>query len=123
MANNYTKGILYGIISLLFLSLEPIIANSRPAEIDSFIYGAMTSIIMSTFFFPLMLLERKRIKSSIADSDSNLESEKIKELNSLLNGYKNHKLLFVYLGINFAIVYVLFFWGYAPAGVQNLQNN
>ena len=116
---NYAKGILYGIISLLFLSLEPIIANSRPAEIDSFIYGAMTSIIMSMLFFPLMLLERKKLKSSLVNSDSTLDNKEIQELNSLLNGFKNHKLLLLYLGINFALAYVLFFWGYELAGAIN----
>jgi drug/metabolite transporter (DMT)-like permease len=117
--NNYTKGIVYGIISLLFLSLEPIIANSRPVEIDSIIYGAMTSIIMSMIFFPLMLLERKRLKSSMVNTDNALENVRIKGLNSPLNGFKNHRLLFIYLGINFAIVYVLFFWGYELAGAIN----
>jgi len=116
---NYAKGILYGIISLLFLSLEPIIANSRPAEIDSFIYGAMTSIIMSTIFLPLMLLERNRIKANLVNLDSTTESEKIQEINTLLNGFKNHRLLFIYLGINFAIVYVLFFYGIELAGAIN----
>jgi drug/metabolite transporter (DMT)-like permease len=116
---NYAKGIIYGLISLIFLSLEPIIANSRPAEIDSFIYGAMTSIIMSTIFLPLMLLERKRLKTNLVSLNSATENEKIQELNSLLNGFKNHKWLFVYLGINFACAYVLFFWGYELAGAIN----
>jgi len=116
---NYAKGIAYGIISLLFLSLEPIIANSRPAEIDSFIYGAMTSIIMSAIFLPLMLLERKRLKTNLESLDSVKENEKIQEVNSLLNGFKNHRWLFIYLGINFAFAYVLFFWGYELAGAIN----
>ena len=116
---NYAKGILYGVISLLFLSMEPIIANSRPAEIDSIIYGAITSIIMSAIFLPLMLLERKRIKANLIALDSTTENEKVQELNSLLNGFKNHKWLFVYLGINFACAYVLFFWGYELAGAIN----
>jgi drug/metabolite transporter (DMT)-like permease len=66
-----------------------------------------------------MLAERKRIKSNIAKLDSNLESEKIQEFESLLNGFKNHKLFLIYLGITFAIVYVLFFWGYELAGAIN----
>jgi len=71
----------------------------------------MTSVIMSMIFFPLMLVERKRIKSNIANLDPNLENEKIQEFESLLNGFKNHKLFLIYLGITFAFVYVLFFWG------------
>lgn len=51
MDKNYAKGIVFGLISLLFVSLQPIIANSRPKEIDSFIYGTMTSILLC-FFFP-----------------------------------------------------------------------
>ena len=66
-----------------------------------------------------MILERKKIKSSLVNLDSNLESEKIQELNSLLSGFKNHRLLFIYLGINFAIVYVLFFYGFELAGAIN----
>ena len=66
-----------------------------------------------------MLLERNRIKANLVNLDSTTESEKIQEINTLLNGFKNHRLLFIYLGINFAIVYVLFFYGIELAGAIN----
>ncbi|MFX1277686.1 MAG: DMT family transporter [Promethearchaeota archaeon] len=116
---NYTKGIIYGVISLIFVSLEPIIANLRPEELDSIIYGAMLSIILCTFFFPLMLLEKQRMKSKYLMQDNIIDSNDIVEPKSLFIVFKNNKKLLIYLGINFAVAYVLFFLGYQLAGAIN----
>ncbi len=116
---NYARGIIFGVISLIFVSFQPIIANSRPAEIDSYVYGTMTSIMLCMFFFPLMLVERKRLKLKIIELDSITETAQIQGLKTLMNGYKEHKVLLLYLGINFAFAYVFFFWGYELAGAIN----
>ena len=105
------------------MSSEPIIANSRPAEIDSYIFATITCLIMSIVFFPLWLLERKKLTTDLlkcsSDNSADNENKEFRELDSLLNGYKNHKKLFVYLGINFSVAGVLFFWGYQLAGAIN----
>jgi len=116
---NYAKGIGFGIISLFFVSMQPIIANSRSAEVDSFLYSAMTSILLFIFFFPLTFIERRRFKNELSNLDNDMDTQKIEELNTFLDGFKNHKFLLLYLGINFAFAYVLFFWGYELAGAIN----
>jgi len=66
-----------------------------------------------------MCVERRKFKNKISNLESHTDIKKIEELNSLLNGFKNHKFLLLYLGINFAFAYVLFFWGYELAGAIN----
>jgi len=61
-----------------------------------------------------MLIERKRIKLSHERELINLE-----ELSTILNGWKNNKILLIYIGINFGIAQVLFFLGYQLAGAIN----
>ena len=65
-------------------------------------------------FFPLMLVERKRIRSNYRKNLFNSS-----EIYSLLYGYKKNKLLLIYLGINFAIAQILFFLAYQIAGAIN----
>ena len=63
--------------------------------------------------------ERRKFKNTLSNLDTDTDTEKIEELNSLLDGFKNNKFLLLYLGINFAFAYVLFFWGYELAGAIN----
>ncbi|MFX1495628.1 MAG: EamA family transporter, partial [Promethearchaeota archaeon] len=111
---NYIKGIPFAIIALFLVSLQPIVANSRPEVLDSYIFAAMTCIIQVPIFFPMVLVERKQIRASI-DLDPTLFEEK----SQLLNGWKKNKLFLIYIGIIFAIAQVLFFIAYQYAGAIN----
>ena len=54
---------MYGVGSLILIGIQPIIISSRPSEIDIYTFAMMTVIYEAIIFLPLMLLERKRIKS------------------------------------------------------------
>lgn len=112
--DNHKKGILFGIICVILVGLEPIIANSRPSELDAFIFAAMTVIIEAILFFPIMLVERKKIKSK-----HELNVISTEEMESLLYGYKNNRLLLLYIGITFGIAQILFFIAYTLSGAIN----
>lgn len=101
-------------ISLFLVSLQPIVAISRPRVLDVYIFAAMTCIIEATIFFPLMLIERKKIKSEIEKKPS-----KSDEMLSFLNGWKKNKRMLLYIGINFGIAQILFFAAYEFAGAIN----
>ena len=113
---NLKKGLICGTFGVLGISLQPIIANSRPSVIDPYIFAAVTALIMATIFFPLFVLERHKLKSSI-DVDVN-SNEKI---NSLLNGWKkkNNLKFLAIIGITFSIVPVLLFVSFDLAGAIN----
>ncbi len=111
---SYFKGILYGIGSVILIGIQPIIANSRPSEIDAFFFAMMTVIYEAIIFFPLFLIERNRLKRS-----KRTESNKHEENQTLLNGWKKHKKLLIYLGINFAIAQILFYVSFQLAGAIN----
>jgi len=111
---NYVKGLFFGILCVLLVGMQPIIANSRPLSLDPYFFAATTCIVEAIIFFPLMLIERKRIKLSHERELINLE-----ELSTVLNGWKNNKILLIYIGINFGIAQVLFFLGYQLAGAIN----
>jgi hypothetical protein len=99
---DYVKGIIFGIISLILVSLQPIVAVSRPGVLDAYIFAAMTCIVETIIFLPLMVIERKQIRSKF--EKNLLESEKCE---ILLYGWKRHKKLLRYIGINFAIAQIL----------------
>ena len=111
---NYTKGIIFALGALFLVGLQPIIANSRPLSLDPYFFGATTCIVEAIIFFPLMLIERKRIR--ILHEKELIPQE---DISTLLNGWKNNKVLLIYIGINFGIAQVLFFWGYQLAGAIN----
>ncbi len=111
---NYTKGIIFALGALFLVSLQPIVANSRPEELDAYLFAAMTCVIMSFIFFPLTFIERKNIKTLIRTKPNDSQN-----LQSLLNGWKKHKIFMIYLGINFGIAQVLFFLAYQYAGAIN----
>ncbi len=74
-------------------------------------FAMMTVIHEAIIFLPLMLLERKRIKSM---NHTNTDM-----VYSLLNGWKKNKKLLIYLGINFAIAQILFYLAYQLTSVIN----
>lgn len=108
------KGIIFGIVSLFLVSLQPIVALSRPRVLDVYIFAAMTCIVETIIFIPLMLLERQKIKSEMERSSS-----KFDEMHLLLHGWKNNKKALLYIGINFGIAQILFYVAYEFAGAIN----
>ncbi|TFG21630.1 MAG: DMT family transporter [Promethearchaeota archaeon] len=111
---NYEKGIIFALGALFLVGLQPIIANSRPLSLDPYFFAATTCIVEAIIFFPLMLIERKRIRLS---HEKDLITNE--DISTLLNGWKDNKILLIYIGINFGIAQVLFFWGYQLAGAIN----
>ncbi len=111
---NYVKGIIFGIFSLFLVSLQPIVALSRPSVLDVYIFAAMTCIVETIIFFPLVLMERQKLKSRIE-----IEPSKSDEMYLLLNGWKGNKKTLLYIGINFGIAQILFFVAYELAGAIN----
>ncbi|MBD3197248.1 MAG: EamA family transporter [Candidatus Lokiarchaeota archaeon] len=111
--DDFKKGIIYGAIGIFIIGLQPIIANSRPAIIDPYIFAAITALIEASIFLPIFLFERKEYKKKLEVSTINSE-----RIQSLLNGWKkksNLKVLFV-IGVTFSIVPVLLYIGYELAG-------
>lgn len=111
---NYRKGLVFGIICIILTGLEPIIALSRPAEIDAMLFASMTCLIQALLFFPIMILERKKIKSEYEEGQYDLNIMK-----SLLYGYQKNKIIILGLGIIYAIALVLFFSAIGLAGAIN----
>jgi len=101
-------------VSLFLVSLQPIVALSRPRVLDVYIFAAMTCIVETIIFIPLMLLERQKIKSKMERSPS-----KFDEMHLLLHGWKNNKKTLLYIGINFGIAQILFYVAYEFAGAIN----
>lgn len=111
---NYKKGILFGIIGVILIGFQPIIALSRPAEIDMMIFVAMTCLIQALLFFPIMMIERKKMRS---DYEEGLFTFNEKE--SLLYGYKKNIIFILFLGTIFAVANFLFFVAIELAGAIN----
>jgi len=111
---NLRKGLLYAVITGVLVSIMPIVIITRPQVIDPYIFAAMTFIIVSLIFLPLVFLERKVIKKRI---DNNPSSKECNEL--LLNGWKNHKKFFIFLGIVFGVGRIFLILGYELAGAIN----
>ncbi len=88
------KGLLYGIGSLILIGIQPIIANSRPSEIDAYLFAMMTVIYQALIFLPLLILERKSLHNIIENSENIIIIKQLK-------GWRKHKKLIIYLGINF----------------------
>lgn len=108
------KGISFALISLFLVSLQPIVAVSRPKVLDAYIFAAMTCIVETILVFPIMLYERRRIKAQIEPTAS-----KSDEMHLKLIGWKRNKKLLLYIGINFGIAQILFFLAYEFAGAIN----
>jgi len=111
---NLRKGLFYAVITGVLVSIMPIVIISRPQVIDPYIFAAMTFIIVSLIFLPLVFLERKVIKKRI---DNNPSSKEYNEL--LLHGWKNHKKFFIYLGIVFGVGRIFLILSYELAGAIN----
>ena len=116
MENNIKKGLIFGIIGVFLIGLQPVIANSRPSIIDPYIFAAFTALIEATIFLPLYIFERKKL-NSIRETKPKI----VGKIDSLLNGWKeraNIKLLLI-IGLTFTIVPILLYIGYELAGAIN----
>ncbi len=105
------KGLIFGIIGVIFVGLQPIVAKTRPLVINAYLSAAMTCLVEAAIFLPLMLLELRNI------NNNNLKNgkEKIK----VLKGWKDNFWFLISIGIIFAINQILFFVGYDLAGAIN----
>ena len=108
---DYLKGIGFALIALFLVSFQPIVAIARPKVLDVYLFAAMTCIFIALFMLPLVLLERRKLNLQIRSNISKSEKNTL-----LLNGWKSHKKMLLYLGINFAIAQILFFAAYELAG-------
>jgi len=111
---NLRKGIIFGVFGTILVGLQPIVINLSPERIDAYIFAAMTVIIEALIFFPLMMIERSKIRSNYRK-----ELITIEEMDSFLNGYKRNKLLLIFVGCAFGFGMILFFIGYQLAGAIN----
>ena len=102
---------LFGIVGIIFVGFQPIVAISKPSMLNAHISAAMTCLVEAMIFFPLMLIELKKIKKD------NL----IHEVNpkSILQGWKNNIGLLIFIGFIFAINQIFFFIGYDMTGAIN----
>lgn len=113
--NKYLLGVVLGIVNVFIIGFQPIIANSRPSVLDSYIFAAGTCLVEAAIFFPLMLLERNKIKRNSKGTFEDQQTE------TLLNGWKNNKLFFILVGINFGVAQFLFFLSYEIGGAINVS--
>jgi len=113
---NLKKGIICGLIAVFLIGMQPVIANSRPSIIDPYIFAAITALIEALIFFPIFMLERRRLNNNSKNNPS--EENKI---NSLLNGWKKKKniKLLILIALIFSIVPILLYIGYDLAGAIN----
>jgi drug/metabolite transporter (DMT)-like permease len=113
-AKNLKKGLIFGVIGVFLIGLQPIIANSRPKIIDPYIFAAITAIIEAIIFLPLYFFERKGIILSLKKN----KTIDVLSISSLLNGWKkrNNIKLLILIGLIFSIVPILLYIGFATAG-------
>ena len=107
-------GIIFGCLSVILIGMQPIVANARPSILDPYLFAVMTTFVEALVFFPIMLLERRKIKTNY--KNELISSE---EFNLVLHGYKKNKKLLVFVGATFGIGQILFFIGYGLAGAIN----
>ena len=110
---NLKKGVIFASITIFTIGLQPVISNARPSIIDPYLFGAITAIIEALIFFPIFILERRKLKKELT------KSSEVQERNySLLNGWKkrvNIKVLII-IGLSFSAVPILLYIGYELAG-------
>jgi drug/metabolite transporter (DMT)-like permease len=105
------KGLLYGLIGVIFVGLQPIVAISKPSTLNAHISAAMTCLVEAIIFLPLMLLEFSKNKNNA----SSVNSKQI----SILKGWKNNFWLLIFIGFIFGVNQIFFFIGYDMAGAIN----
>jgi len=113
---NIKKGLITGFVGIIFVGLQPIVALLRPAAVDAYLSGAMTCLVETLIFFPIMLIEIK-VTHSKHENVNNLGKKAISA--HLFKGWKKNFFLLMGIGLLFAVNQVLFFVGYDLAGAIN----
>ncbi len=116
MDKNIKKGLLTGTIGVIFVGLQPIIALLRPYTVDAYLSGAMTCLVETLIFVPIMIFEFI-IKNSNKRSKNNQGNQFNRS--HFLKGWKKNIWLLMFIGILFALNQVLFFVGYSLSGAIN----
>ncbi|MFX1388315.1 MAG: DMT family transporter [Promethearchaeota archaeon] len=115
MDKNTKKGLITGLIGIIFVGLQPIIAILRPDPVDAYLSGAMTCLVEAMIFFPIMLIEFKLMNSNKQKINHESESNRA----HFLKGWRNNIWLLIFIGMIFGLNQVLFFIGYSYAGAIN----
>jgi drug/metabolite transporter (DMT)-like permease len=110
LKEEYKKGIIYAILGNIFVSFQPIIANSRPLILDAHLFAAMTVLIEALVFLPIMIIELK------VKNDKNNKENNSKILIPLLKKWKKYFLFFIFVGLIFGLNQLLYFVGYQLSG-------
>ena len=112
---NFKKGLLYSASGAFLMGLQPVIANARPSSIDAYIFGAITALIEALIFFPIFIIERRKLKSKMRSSP---EQENVL---LLLHGWKkkNNLILLTIIIISFTFIPIFLYIGYSLAGTDN----
>jgi len=116
-SKNTKKGIMFGVIGTFLIGLQPIFANSRPMILDPYFFAATTTMVQAIVFIPFVMLERNRLKALRIRMINN--NENIEIVNSQINGWKNKKLVLLFVGFIFGVGNILFYAGYELSGAIN----
>ena len=108
------KGLVYGIVGTLLVGFQPIVANSRPAVLDAYFFAALTCIVETIIFLPLV------IKDLLQPFNKKITSEsRKKNAKRILNDWKANLKTIIFIGFIFGLNQLLFFIGYEFAGAIN----
>jgi len=116
LENNLKKGLITGFIGVIFVGLQPIVAILRPKAIDAYLSGAMTCLVETMIFFPLMLIELKMM--NLNDQKKVIQENDINRVH-FLKGWKNNIWLLIGIGLLFGLNQIFFFVGYDMARAIN----
>ena len=108
------KGMVYGIVGTLLVGFQPIVANSRPMVLDAYIFAAMTCIVETIIFLPLV------IKDLFQPFNKHINKESRKHIKTkILNDWRANIKTIIFIGFIFGLNQLLFFIGYELAGAIN----
>ena len=108
------KGLVYGIVGTLLVGFQPIVANSRPVALDAYIFAAMTCMVETILFLPLVIKD-------LIQPLNNQETRQSRRNNAkrILNNWKANLKTLIFIGFIFGINQLFFFIGYQLAGAIN----
>ena len=115
MDKKIKKGLITGFIGIVFVGLQPIVALLRPSTVDAYLSGAMTCLVETIIFFPIVLIELRLMNS---------KQKKIFPENERLGlyfikGWRKNIWLLILIGLLFGVNQVFFFVGYTLSGAIN----
>ncbi len=110
-------GFLFGILSNIFGGLQPVIARSRPIELDPYLFSGMTAIIQMLIFIPVFIFETYLTNRRLKLNTSNKNGVDISK-SKLYFGHSKW-ILFIIIGIMFSLVMFMYYTGLDLAGAIN----